>query len=180
MTRGLIGSCAFGLFILLTGCSDTPAPLPDTSAADQKTIKDGEQTWAKDWAAKDVDKILSHYSDDATLMIPETPVLRGREAMRPVLKQMLDDNNLALSFTPAEVVTSKSGDMGYTQGTYSMTMTNPKTKKAETETGKYVTVYKKQADGSWKAVEDINNSDAPAKAVASAARKAPAAKKRKK
>ena len=40
-------------------------------------------------------------------------------------------------------------------------MTNPKTKKPVTDKGKYVTVYKKQADGSWKAVADILNSDMP-------------------
>ena len=42
-----------------------------------------------------------------------------------------------------------------------MTMTDPKAKKPVTDKGKYVTVYKKQADGSWKAVADIMNSDMP-------------------
>jgi hypothetical protein len=39
-------------------------------------------------------------------------------------------------------------------------MTNPKTKKVLTEKGRYVTVYKKQADGGWKAVVDIDSEDA--------------------
>jgi ketosteroid isomerase-like protein len=43
-----------------------------------------------------------------------------------------------------------------------MTSTNPKTKKPATDKGKYVTVFKKQADGSWKVVADIFNSDGPA------------------
>jgi ketosteroid isomerase-like protein len=38
-------------------------------------------------------------------------------------------------------------------------MTNPKTKKPATDKGKYLTVYEKQADGSWKAVADTFNSD---------------------
>jgi ketosteroid isomerase-like protein len=42
-----------------------------------------------------------------------------------------------------------------------MTMTDPKTKKVLTEKGRYVTVYKKQADGGWKAVVDIDSEDAP-------------------
>jgi uncharacterized protein (TIGR02246 family) len=172
--------------MLLAGCSETPAPPVDTSAADQKTIKDGEVAWASDWAAKDADKIISHYADDAKLMIPDMPIMKGKDAIRSGMKDMLADKNLALSFTTSEAVTSKGSDIAYTQGTYSMTMTNPKTKKPETETGKYLTVYKKQADGSWKAVEDIDNADAPAKPVAMAknkpaAKKAPAAgKKRKK
>jgi ketosteroid isomerase-like protein len=42
-----------------------------------------------------------------------------------------------------------------------MTVTDPATKAATTEKGKYLTVYRKQADGSWKAVEDTFMSDAP-------------------
>ena len=42
-------------------------------------------------------------------------------------------------------------------------MTDPKTKKLVTETGKHVTVYREQADGSWKAILDIDNAGAPAK-----------------
>jgi len=169
------------LSMLLAGCSDTPAPAPDTSAADQKAIKDGEVAWSADYASKDADKIVSHYADDASLMIADLPLMKGKDAIRAGLKELLADKNLALSFTTSSVDSSKGGDLAYSQGTYSMTSTSPKTKKPVTEVGKYVTVYRKQADGSWKAVADINNADAPAAPVAMAkARKAaPAAKKKK-
>jgi hypothetical protein len=42
-----------------------------------------------------------------------------------------------------------------------MTVTDPKTKKAITDKGTYVTGYRKQTDGSWKAVSDINTSELP-------------------
>jgi uncharacterized protein (TIGR02246 family) len=185
MKRGYVVCCAFGLFMLLAGCSEAPAPPADTSAADQKTIKDGETAWASDWAAKDLDKITGHYADDASVLVPDLPIMKGKDAIRSGMKDMLADKNLALAFATSDAVTSKGSDIAYTQGTYTLTMTNPKTKKAETESGKYVTVYKKQADGSWKAVEDINNADAPAKPVVMAktkavAKKAPAAGKKKK
>jgi ketosteroid isomerase-like protein len=35
-------------------------------------------------------------------------------------------------------------------------------KKAVTEKGRFVTVFRKEADGSWKAVQQINNAEAPA------------------
>jgi ketosteroid isomerase-like protein len=57
---------------------------------------------------------------------------------------------------------AKSGDLGYSQGAYTMTFTDPKTKKVRTVNGKYVTVFQKPADGGWKAVADIFNEDAPA------------------
>jgi ketosteroid isomerase-like protein len=56
---------------------------------------------------------------------------------------------------------SKGGDMAYSQGTYTMTVTNPKTKKPMTHKGKYLTVYTKQTDGSWKVVAHAFNSDSP-------------------
>jgi ketosteroid isomerase-like protein len=40
-----------------------------------------------------------------------------------------------------------------------MTMTNPKNKKPVEDKGSYLTVFKKQADGGWKAIEDINTSE---------------------
>jgi ketosteroid isomerase-like protein len=60
------------------------------------------------------------------------------------------------------VEVSRSGDLGYTRGTYMLTATDPASKKAVTEKGRFVTIFRKQADGSWKAVQDINNADAPA------------------
>jgi uncharacterized protein (TIGR02246 family) len=182
MKREYVAGCAVGLFLLLAGCSDAPAPPADTSAADQKAIKDGEVAWTADMAAKNIDKLVAHYTDDAALLAPDMPIMKGKDAIRTGLTAMFADPNASLSFTTTDVQVAKGGDLAYSQGTYSMTMSNPKTKKPETEQGKYVTVYKKQADGSWKAVEDINNADAPAVPVAGAAKAkaaTPAAKKKK-
>jgi hypothetical protein len=60
-------------------------------------------------------------------------------------------------------VRNKGGDLASSHGRYTSAMTDPKTKKLVTETRKHVTVYRKQADGSWKAILDIDNADAPAK-----------------
>ena len=54
-------------------------------APDEKAIRDGEVAWSSDWATRDVDKMSSHYADDATLMIPDMPVIKGRDALKPGL-----------------------------------------------------------------------------------------------
>jgi ketosteroid isomerase-like protein len=146
------------LTALLTSCN---APMPDTHDADVAALKATEAAWVKDAATKDVEKFVAHYTDDASVLIPETPILNGKEAIRGGLKPMLADPNFAISFEPARVDVAKSGELGFTQGPYSMTTTNPKTKAPYTEKGKYLTVYKKQADGGWKAVEDTFMADAP-------------------
>jgi ketosteroid isomerase-like protein len=48
-----------------------------------------------------------------------------------------------------------SGDLAYTRGHYSMTMTDPVSRKPAASGGSYLTVWRRQADGGWKAVEDF-------------------------
>ena len=149
-----------GLFALTVACTRT---VPDTRDADIKAVKDVEVAWVKDIATKDADKFTSYYSDDASLLMPNVPIINGKENIRAALKPMLADPNFALTFQSTRAEASKGGDFVYTVGTYSMTVSNPKDKKPVTDKGKYLTVYKKQTDGSWKAVADMNNSDMPAR-----------------
>ena len=146
---------------------------PDT-AADEKAIRDNETAWVQDWQAKDADKIVSHYAPDAVLLVTNMPAMKGSDAIKSGIGPMLKDPHLSLTFSPTLVVIAKGDDMAYTQGIYTMTYTEPKTGSTLIEKGKYVTVYKKQDDGSWKAVEDIDNADGPA--TPASASETPAAK----
>jgi len=154
---------AVALAVVLAGCTPPPPPpAPDTHDADVKAIKDVEATWVQNFATKDADKIATVYADDASVFIADMPVINGMAAIKATLKPMVADKGFSITFASDKVDVAKSGELGYSQGTYTMTSTAPKTKKVLTEKGKYVTVYKKQADGSWKAVADIFNADAPA------------------
>jgi uncharacterized protein (TIGR02246 family) len=155
--NGLLLLCA-ALAALLTGCATTA---PDTREADLKAIKDTETAWVSDAATKDPTKFAAHYSDDGSVLLPNEPIVTGKDNILAAVKPMMADPNFALQFQPTKADVAKSGELGYTQGTYTMTMTDPKTKQPMTDKGKYVTVYRKQADGSWKAVSDIINSDLP-------------------
>jgi len=50
-------------------------------------------------------------------------------------------------------------------GTYSMTKSSPIDKKLVTDRGKYLTIFKRQPDGNWRAVADMANSDLPLSAL---------------
>jgi len=158
MLRYSLFVTSVALAALLTSCTSS---MPDTHDADVAALKDTEAAWVKDAATKDLDKFVAHYTDDASVLIPETPIFTGKEAIRGGLKPMLSDPNFAVTFAATKVDVAKSGDLGYTQGPFSMTTSDPKTKAPVTEKGKYLTVYKKQTDGSWKAVEDTFMADAP-------------------
>lgn len=147
---------AFAGLLALASCTQTPAPVADTREADIKAIHDVEQGALKAWTAKDIDGILAQYTGDSMLMAPGMPATKGLQEIRVLLTELLKDPAISLQFSPTVTDVSKSGDYGYQRGTYSMVMTDPKTKKPMTETGSYVSVFKKQFDGSWKVVEDIN------------------------
>jgi uncharacterized protein (TIGR02246 family) len=179
MKRWYFFGFAVGLGLMSAGCSEAPAPVADTRAADERSIREGEIAWNADFKAKDADRILGHYADAATLMAAGLPVAKGKDAIRATLNGMLADKNLALTFSVSTVEVAKAGDIAYSQGTYASTTTNPKTKKPVNEKGTYVTVYKKQAGGDWKAVEDINTPEALPVPQATPKKPAKAARRRK-
>jgi len=147
------------LFALTIACSRT---VPSSQSADVAAVRSVEAAWVKDIATKDVDKFASYYSDDASLLMPNEMMISGKDNIKAALKPMLADPNFALTFQSTRGDTSKSGDVVYVIGTYSMTTSSPRDQKPVTDQGKYLTVFKKQADGSWKAVAGMINSDLPA------------------
>jgi len=157
--------CATAAIALaVTACNQAPpaatAP-PDTHDADVKALNDVEVKANSDWAAKNANGLLAFYADDAVLMTPGGEPAKGKDAIKAGLTPMLADKALSLTFKANKVDVAKSGDLGYTQGDYQMTMTDPATHKVVNDHGTYVTTYRKQTDGSWKAVADIATSGAP-------------------
>jgi len=146
--------------LLLAGCTTAPPAAPAVDlAAEQSKIRDIEAGWVKEAAAKDVEKSAAHYADDAVLMMPGAPPAKGKDAIHAAWKGMLEDPNIKLDFSADRVEMSAGGDLATTRGSYSMTVTNPKTKKPMDDKGSYMTVYKKQADGTWKVIEDMTSSE---------------------
>ncbi len=154
--------CATAVIALsMAACNPTPPPAPDTHDADAKAITDTEVQANQAWAAKDPDKIMAFYADDAILMTPGAEMVHGKDALHETMKGMLSDPALSLTFQSSKVDVAKSGDLGYTAGTYKLTVTDPSTHKPINDHGNYVTTFRKQADGSWKAVADIASSAVP-------------------
>ena len=146
----------------MVGCNHNPQAAPDTREADAKAIRDADSALVKHANARNLEGVVDIYADNASLMITNLPSANGKDAIRRPWKQFLADQNFALICTPIKVEVSKAGDYGYAQGAYTFNMTDAKTKKPAKEIGKYVMVFKKQADGAWKIVAEIFNADAPA------------------
>lgn len=164
MTRfqQMAGGALCALVFLVSGCSQQQPP--DTRAADETAIREAEAGWAKAAAAKDVEAALSFWSDDASEFAPEKPAITGREALRKSWAEMMSAPDISLAWKPTKVEVARSGDLAISIGSYEYSMKDPKGKLVQ-DRGKYVTVWKKQPNGAWKAYIDIYNSDLPAPAA---------------
>ncbi|HLH38803.1 MAG TPA: SgcJ/EcaC family oxidoreductase [Bryobacteraceae bacterium] len=150
--------CAAVVLGIFTGCSETSA---DNHDADIQAIKDVETQWNKDFAAKDFNKLVAHYTDDAVFVMTGAPAASGIAAIQTAYKGVLADPNFSVKFASTRIEVAKSGDLAYSQGSYTGTGTDPATRKMVNDKGTYITVYKKQSDGSWKAVKDAVTSEVP-------------------
>jgi len=132
--------------VLLTGCSSTVNVQQERDALMNKD---------KEWSmtTKDLDKFVSYYAPDASVYAPGFPIATGPQAIKTTFTSIASANpGFALNFTVNKADVSASGEIGYTAGTYEMSMTGGSDK------GKYVTIWKKK-DGNWIVSEDIFNSD---------------------
>jgi len=143
------------LLLLASACNEqTPA---DTRAADESSIREIEAQWAKTAAAHDLEGSVSYYSDDATVLPPNAPIASGKQAIRAVWASVLGPG-ASLSWQVSKVEVSRSGDLAYVIGAYQFADKDLQGKPV-TDHGKTLEVWKKQADGKWKAVADSFSSD---------------------
>ena len=148
----------YGLALLALGCAQQQPP--DTRAADEATIREAEIAWSNAAAAKQLDATVAPYADDGSAFPPNGPIATGKEAITQMWTGIFQLPGVSVSWEPVKVEVARSGDLGYAHGTYQLTMNDPAGNPV-TDRGKYVTVWKKQADGSWKVMADIFNSDLP-------------------
>ncbi len=133
------------------------------SAADpaiEKAIRELDAQWAATVSTKDVDKLVAYYASNAVVLPPNKAAATTPAAIRAAWKPDLD-GLVSGGWKADRVEVSKSGDMAWVTGTYDWVAKGPNGKTV-TDKGKYLEVFAKQADGSWKCTADAWNSDSPA------------------
>ena len=151
----LAGAAMFALS--LGGCQKGAGASDTASVA--SAIKADEKKWNDQFNSKDQEGLVSHYADDAFFSAPGVPAANGSMEIRKAYSEALTDNYFSISFASDKIDVAGSGDMAYSRGHFSEKYQDPKSKKIVSDSGSYVTVYKKQQDGSWKAVEDFAVAD---------------------
>jgi ketosteroid isomerase-like protein len=129
-------------------------------SAGEQALREADTQWSKAAGSKDVDKTVSFYADGAYVLPPNAPIATTRQAIRNAWKDLLSSLGLVISWKPTKVEVAKSGEIGFVTGTYDVTM-NDASGKPTNDHGKYLEVWKKNTDGSWKCWVDTWNSDLP-------------------
>jgi ketosteroid isomerase-like protein len=148
---------------LLTACQRQATTTADTHSADETTLKNLDAEWSKAAGARDVDKTASYYTDDALILPPNMPTINGKQGARAMWQGMFSVPGFGGGWKASKVEVARSGDWAYVTGTYELSETDAKGKPM-TDKGKYLEVWKKQGDGTWKCVIDMFNSDLPSDA----------------
>ena len=155
--------------LLLPACQAREKPANDgaevnsaaavDTGADEQAIRGQVDRWLQLVKAKDAAGIAALYAEDGAVMPPNAPIGKGRTAIQQTWASMMQTPGFDLTFNPEQIVISSSGDMALDRGTYTLTVAPAGT--TQTDTGKYVVVWRK-IGGDWKAVADIFNSNLPA------------------
>ncbi|MDP9052159.1 MAG: DUF4440 domain-containing protein [Acidobacteriota bacterium] len=140
-----------------------PAGAVDLQAS-MDAVRTADAAWAKKAAAHDVEGTIGFYADDAIAMAPGVAMAMDKGSQRKAWADILTPGT-DISWTAGRVEAAKSGELVYDVGVYTLITKASKGKVQTTDGGKYLAVWKKQADGSWKAVAATWNSDKPVAVV---------------
>lgn len=130
---------------------------PPMDAGAQKGLLAADRAWAAAYSAKDLSKSAAAVDSQASLLWPNAPAIVGKTAIAKAIKDDFSQGNLSWRANSARV--ARSGDLGYTLGDYTLKSASGG---AVVDNGKYLTVWMKEADGSWKVLLDMFNTDRPA------------------
>src|SRR5262245_43698388 len=111
--------------------------------------------WSRVAGSGDLERTLSYWSDDATLLPPGSPPLVGKDAIRAYVAESLRMPGFHISWKTTDVTVAASGDLAYGTGTNRVSFTGPDGKPVTIE-GNAVTVWRKDPAG-WKCIGDIWN-----------------------
>lgn len=129
--------------------------------AAKAAIMDADTQFCKVTNEKGLEGFASFLADDVTNIRPDAPLVQGRQELVQRWTRLLTNPAMKIEWKPIYARVASSGDFGYTIGVSQITHTDEQGKR-QVSTGKYVTIWQKQADGSWKVVHDSGVQDTAA------------------
>ena len=140
------------------------------SCAQQKIDKKAEgekimqlsKEWSKVASEGNVEKTVQYWANDAVVISAGQPVYNGKQAIQKMVEESYKMPGFRISWQPQSVEVSESGDMAYLLENSQISFTDS-TGHPIMINNKAVSIWRKQADGSWKNVVDISTPEAQQK-----------------
>jgi ketosteroid isomerase-like protein len=144
--------------VMVVGCS--PQPEIDVDA-ERNALMSADRAWFEAYSASDspADAFVDQLVDNASLLPPGAPLAQGKEAVRTVISELEAMPGFSVTWGPDAAEVGSGGDLGFTIGSYEMKMEGPEGPMMID--GKYITIWKKQSDGTWRVTADMFNANGP-------------------
>jgi len=124
-------------------------------ARERDALLDADAQFARDTAERGVEAWATWFVEDGTMYPPTIAPIQGRQAIREAMDDLYDPRTgkgeLRLEWEPIRAEVSESGELGWTTGT------SRAVRAQGVRRGRYITIWRKQADGTWKVTADLGN-----------------------
>jgi ketosteroid isomerase-like protein len=151
---------ALGVALVTSACAGAANP---DEAADRAAIAAATAATQKAENAGSVAQMRPYFANDVVMLAPNMAAVAGADSAAAAMQQFFDAFGVRIEYTSEEVVVA--GDLGFDRGTFRHTLTPKAGGTPLTETGKYLWIYRKETDGSWKQSRVIWNSSDPVTAA---------------
>jgi ketosteroid isomerase-like protein len=139
-----------GAALACLACGPPWGPPPDPNE-----LMEADRAFAAETAARGADGWAAWFAEDGR-MYRERGYVDGRDAIRDAMAPAFADSLHRLRWAPDTAIVAASGDIGYTLGHWETVLTTA-VGDSVLGRGSYVTIWRRQADGTWKATVDIGN-----------------------
>jgi ketosteroid isomerase-like protein len=126
-----------------------------------KAVADTDLAWSAAFHAGNLDRVMEFIAPDASVLAPNFPIATGKERIAAAFKPFISIPGLDISWKPVHVQVALSGDLAFSDGTYSMTYPG-RDGKPVVDNGKYLTIWRLEKSGKWTVIRDMFNTDLPA------------------
>ena len=144
------------LVIIFWSCNEKKV---DTKAEGEKIMQLSRE-WSKAASSGDLEKTLSYWAEDAIIMSAGDQPVQGKPAIRQMVEGSFKVPGFRISWQPQTIQVSESGDMAYMTETTQISYADS-TGKVNTINNNAISIWRKQADGSWKNAVDISTPAPP-------------------
>ena len=147
------------LTLALACTSSVDTAIETDPEVEVKAIEDLMAKYVSGYESKDVDSFAAVFTDDAVRMPPNGLVVVGGDGIRKYYKDWFEKESLDVTVIPTEI--QVAGNWAYAWGTYEATVTLAETGDTRADRGKFLNIYRKDADGAWRFHRNMWNSDLP-------------------